>query len=143
MKDMTNKKGETMPIHEGVKGEFELVDHCLIIKLGEDLDHHNAIYLRERADKIIMNRNVRNIIFDFSEIDFMDSSGIGAIIGRYKKVDSIGGRVFVTGVSKNIDRILKISGLYKIINKYDRVQDALDAVDAVDNERNKKDKKNK
>ncbi len=129
MKDMRNKNRTIISIHEDVKGEFELIGNNLIIKLGEDLDHHNALHIRKHADKIIMNRNIKHIIFDFSGTDFMDSSGIGVIMGRYKKVIFIGGSVFVTGISKNIDRIFKLSGLYKIINKYGKVEEALNAID--------------
>ena len=100
----------------------------MIINLGEDLDHHNAIHIRGQADKIIMNRNIKDIIFDFSRTNFMDSSGIGVIMGRYKKVTYIGGNVFVTGISDNVDRIFKLSGLYKVLHKYDTIQDALDVV---------------
>lgn len=128
MKDMRNKKRTIISIHEDVKGEFELVGQILIIKLTEDLDHHNALHIREHADKLIMNRNIKHIIFDFTGTDFMDSSGIGVIMGRYKKVIFIGGSVFVTGTSKNINRIFKLSGLYKIIEKYAKIEDALDAI---------------
>ncbi len=126
---MKKGKGEIISMHYSTKGEFEIIENCLIITLGEDLDHHNAVSIREQADKIIMSRNIKYIIFDFSETDFMDSSGIGAIMGRYKKVNSMGGSVFVTGISKNIDRILKLSGIYKIVDRYDTVREALDIID--------------
>lgn len=126
---MKKSKGEIISMRSGVKGEFEIIEDRLIITLGEDLDHHNAVPIREQADKLIMARNIHYVIFDFSGTKFMDSSGIGAIMGRYKKVNSIGGSVFVTGISKNIDRILKLSGLYKIVDKYDTVQSALDTIE--------------
>lgn len=125
MKDINNKKKLIIATSEEVKGEFEIIDQCLVIKLKEDLDHHNTLAIREQADKIITNRNIKDIIFDFSETNFMDSSGIGVIMGRYKKVIFIGGKVAVTGINSNVDRIFKLSGLYKIINKYDTTQEAL------------------
>lgn len=125
MRDINKEKKLIIPANEEVKGEFEIVDQCLIIKLKEDLDHHNALAIREQADKIITNRNIKDIIFDFSETDFMDSSGIGVIMGRYKKVIFIGGKVAVIGINSNVDRIFKLSGLYKIIDKYDTRQEAL------------------
>lgn len=127
---MKNKKHKIISMNEKLKGEFEIVDRSLIVKLGEDLDHHNAIGLREQADKIIMINNIINIIFDFSATNFMDSSGIGVIMGRYKEVNAAGGSVYVVGISNNVDRIFKLSGLYKILYKYDRVQDALDVIEA-------------
>ncbi len=137
MKDMKKSKPTIISIHEEVKGEFEILDHTLIIKLAEDLDHHNALFIREKADKIIMSRNIKYIIFDFLGTDFMDSSGIGIIMGRYKKIIFIGGSVYVTGISKNVDRIFKLSGLYKIVNKYDKVQDALDVINSKNRGKNK------
>lgn len=68
---------------------------------------------------------VKNIVFDFKDVSFMDSSGIGLIMGRYKKVMFIGGKAAVTNVGNAVDRIFKISGLYKIIEKYDTIQEAL------------------
>lgn len=104
---------------------FEVKDQCLVIWLDRDLDHHNALYLREKSDQIIERGHIKNIIFDFSHANFMDSSGIGVIMGRYKKVIYTGGRVAVTGVGAAVDRIFTISGLYKIIEKYDSVKEAL------------------
>ena len=109
---------------EGEAG-FEIKERCLIIRLNEELDHHNALKIRERADKLIDYNNIKHIIFDFSGAGFMDSAGIGIIMGRYKKVIFIGGKTAVTNVSSGIDRIFKLSGLYKIIEKYDTVDAAL------------------
>ena len=66
-----------------------------IVKLGEDLDHHNSLHIREQADKIIMNKNIKYIIFDFSGTDFMDSSGIGLLWGVTKS-DFYWRKCFVT-----------------------------------------------
>lgn len=112
-------------LREGVKADFEVMNQCLIIKLLEELDHHNAIPIREQSDKIISKQFIKDIIFDFSGTDFMDSSGIGVIMGRYKKVIFTGGKVAVTGVSKSVDRIFRLSGLYKIIHKFDTIDEAV------------------
>lgn len=106
--------------------DFEVRNQSLIIHMKEDLDHHNAIFIREQADKLIEQKNIKKVIFDFSKVSFMDSSGIGVIMGRYKKLLHVGGGTLaVIGVSERIDRILKLSGLYKIMNRYDNVQEAL------------------
>lgn len=128
MKDMEKRKNTIISIHEGVKGNFEIVARCLIVNLEEDLDHHNCINVRKETDKIITKKNIKHIIFNFSGTDFMDSSGVGVIMGRYKKIIFIGGSVYVTGIGSNIDRIFKLSGLYKIIQKCDTIQDALDLI---------------
>lgn len=105
---------------------YELCEQCLIIYITSDLDHHAVRSLRERADRMIQAGNARHIIFDFENVDFMDSSGIGLIMGRYKKVLFLGGKVAVTHVGKNVDRIFRISGLYQIMERYDTPAQAVD-----------------
>ncbi len=106
---------------------YEVYERCLVIYMNDDLDHHYAVRLREESDRLIDSKNIKNIIFDFNGVDFMDSSGIGVIMGRYKKVIFTGGKVAVTSVNGPVDRIFKVSGLYKIIDKYNTVKDALGA----------------
>jgi stage II sporulation protein AA (anti-sigma F factor antagonist) len=112
-------------LREGVKADFEVVNKCLIIKLMEELDHHNALTIREQSDKLISGKNIKDIVFDFTGSDFMDSSGIGVIMGRYKKIIFTGGKVAVTGVNQSVDRIFRLSGLYKIIHKFNTIEDAV------------------
>lgn len=107
---------------------FKVLNQCLVIYMKDELDHHQAVVLRESSDKIIDRENIKNIIFDFKDVDFMDSSGIGMIMGRYKKVIYIGGKVAVTSVNNSVDRIFRLSGLYKIIEKHNTVKDALEAL---------------
>lgn len=97
---------------------FELKDNVLIIHVDGELDHHNSIYIRKSADDIICMHNVKIVVFDFLKTGFMDSSGIGVIMGRYKKLKSIGGSIGVINVSKSIEKILLFSGLNKIIKYY-------------------------
>lgn len=104
---------------------FEVVNRCLVIRLNRELDHHSALSLREKSDKLIDKGNIKNIIFDFTESGFMDSSGIGVIMGRYKRVIFTGGKVAVTNVNETVDRIFRISGLYKIINRYESIKEAI------------------
>ncbi len=104
---------------------YEIYQRCLIIRLNDELDHHNAVKIREQSDKLIDRNHIKHIIFDFSGTDFMDSAGIGVIMGRYKKLVFLGGKIAVANVSSAIDRIMRLSGLYKIIEKYDTVETAL------------------
>lgn len=104
---------------------YDIYQRCLVIRLNEELDHHNAIRIREKADKMIERNHIKHIVFDFSGASFMDSAGIGVIMGRYKKVIFIGGKTAVANVNTTVDRIFKLSGLYKIIEKYDTVDAAL------------------
>lgn len=88
---------------------------CLILKMPKELDHHQAEVLKEEADGLLLKYPVRSLIFDFSDTQFMDSSGIGVIIGRCKNVRFSGGYVKAVHLNEQIQRIFKISGLMKII----------------------------
>ena len=96
---------------------YEVRGRNLLIYLPEELDHHNAKIITEQSDWYIISNKIQNIIFNFKRTKFMDSSGIGVIMGRYKLVKNRGGKVTVTNINNSIDRILTISGLYKIVEK--------------------------
>ncbi|MBE5938138.1 MAG: STAS domain-containing protein [Lachnospiraceae bacterium] len=104
---------------------MELIDRNLVIHVEDEIDHLAAEFIRREFENVYTKHNIKNVIFDMSDVKFMDSSGIGMIIGRYMKVRYIGGKVAVTGVSDSIDRILKMSGVYRVVSKFDTVDDAL------------------
>ena len=104
---------------------YEVHQNCLVVYVTDDLDHHAVLQLREYSDRLIEAGNIKHIIFDFTDVGFMDSSGIGLIMGRYKKVMFLGGRAAVTNVGDVVNRIFSLSGLYQIIERYDTIADAL------------------
>lgn len=89
----------------------------LTLHISEELDHHAAAQISKTVDVLIDKGNVKNLLFDFEGMTFMDSSGIGMVMGRYKKMQYCGGMVYVTGVGPGVDRIFSMSGMYKIIQK--------------------------
>lgn len=95
--------------------EFQVIDNCLMVRLPQEVDHHRAGYICENADRFIVREDVNNVVFDFEDTRFMDSSGIGIIMGRYKKIACFGGRVYAIHADRQIQRILNISGLNKIV----------------------------
>lgn len=95
--------------------EFQIIDNCLMVKLPEEVDHYRAAYICENADKYIIQENVQHVVFDFEDTRFMDSSGIGIIMGRYRKIACFGGRVYVIHVDRQIQRMLAMSGLNKVV----------------------------
>lgn len=107
--------------------DFTVYDECLVIHMHKELDHHSVKELRDKSDRMIQKQGIRNIIFDFQGVDFMDSSGIGMVMGRYKQVIFDGGKVAAVHVTPEVDRIFKISGLYQIIDKYTTTKEALQA----------------
>ena len=94
---------------------FEKEYGCLIVRMPEELDHHQAEILKEEADGLILKYPVRSLVFDFEDTRFMDSSGIGVVIGRCKNVRFSGGYVRAVNLNGQIRRIFKLSGLQKII----------------------------
>lgn len=96
---------------------YEVRGENLLIYLPEELDHHNAKTITEQSDWYIVSNKIKNITFNFNRTKFMDSSGIGVIMGRYKLIKSRGGEITVTNINQSIDRILTISGLYKLVKK--------------------------
>lgn len=101
---------------------FEVNGQTMVIRLMEDLDHHNAVYIREMADSFLEKYPIHRIIFDFSGVEFMDSSGIGVIMGRYKQMSYVNGEVCVCGIGKNVDRIFRMSGLYKLVKQLNKAE---------------------
>ncbi len=95
--------------------DFQVIDNCLMIRLPAEIDHYGAGYICENADRYLLLEEVRNVVFDFENTRFMDSSGIGIIMGRYRKIACFGGRVYAIHVGKQIERILNLSGLNKIV----------------------------
>ncbi len=95
--------------------DFQVIDHCLMVRLPEEVDHHSAGYISRNADRHLMREEVRNIVFDFEDTRFMDSSGIGVIMGRYRKISCFGGRVYAIHADSQIQRILKVSGMSRVV----------------------------
>lgn len=98
---------------------FQRENTCLIIHVPTELDHHNAEEIRKGTDRLMEKENIRTIIFDFTRTNFMDSSGIGVIMGRYKNLNFTGGKVTAVCVNPRIQRILQLSGIHKIIDIYE------------------------
>ena len=99
--------------------KYQVQENCLTIYLPGELDHHNAEEIKKEADHLIERNHIRYVIFDFRETSFCDSSGIGVIMGRYKKVYMLGGEVCVVHTNERMKKILTMSGITKIIQIYE------------------------
>lgn len=95
--------------------EYAIIENYLCIRMPEEVDHHGAAGIRESADKLLLDDQVKNIVFDFEDTTFMDSSGLGIIIGRYRKISCFGGKVYAINANERISRMLKASGMSSII----------------------------
>lgn len=99
--------------------KYQVEENCLTIFLPGELDHHNAEEIRKGSDKLNEENHIKCVIFDFQETNFMDSSGIGVIMGRYKLVYLLGGEVWAVHANERMKKILTMSGVTKIIQMYE------------------------
>ncbi|MBQ9277386.1 MAG: anti-sigma factor antagonist [Lachnospiraceae bacterium] len=105
--------------------KYEYSDGALIYYLPKELDHYAAEKIKSGSEKIFEENEVRYLIFDFDKTMFMDSSGIGLITGRYRRVHDKGGKVYIVNVKDSIDKILNMSGIYRIIEKKKTKEDII------------------
>lgn len=90
-------------------------DKVLLFEITEELDHHTSERIRKRADYEIQRFMPKKVIIDFKRVTFMDSAGIGLIIGRYKQANSFGGKLEMVNVNNKIRKVFEMSGILKII----------------------------
>ena len=87
---------------------------CMTVFLSGEIDHHTAADIRKVIDEETDKLLPQVLVLDFSAVTFMDSSGVGLILGRYKTVKSLGGKIFIFGANYDIERLLMMSGVSKI-----------------------------
>ena len=95
--------------------EYLNLEKTLIFKITEEIDHHTTERIRCKADYEIEKYIPKKVIFDFNNVSFMDSAGIGLLLGRYKNTVMLGGKVELINVNKSVTKILEMSGILKII----------------------------
>ena len=95
--------------------QFQIRQKVLTIRMPRELDHHSAQEIRQEADRLIAEKNINQIEFNFRNTEFMDSSGIGVIMGRYQNIRLLGGIVTATHVSDRIYKVLQLAGVTKVI----------------------------
>ena len=91
------------------------MDKLLIFEITEEIDHHTTEKIRRKMDNEIKRYMPKKVIFDFNQVTFMDSAGIGMLIGRYKTVKMFGGVAELANVKQSIEKIFEMSGVLKII----------------------------
>ncbi|SHH39342.1 anti-sigma F factor antagonist [Clostridium grantii] len=108
--------------------KFTNTKNTLVAHLSGELDHHSASEVRSKLDDMIERTNALNLVMDFSEVSFMDSSGIGVVIGRYKKLLSKKGKVSISNANGSVRRVFELSGMFKIIPVYNNSDEAIKSV---------------
>ena len=102
--------------------QFDDVSRVLTVAPQGELDHCMAERIRNTIDATVLKTDAKVVVFDLSEVGFMDSSGIGMMIGRYKFMKRRGGGVRVRGMRQPVERVFRMSGLGPIINNEERTE---------------------
>ncbi|MCI8617028.1 MAG: anti-sigma factor antagonist [Clostridia bacterium] len=98
-----------------MESKFYEEDKLLVFKIIDEIDDCNVQKIRRKADYEIERYMPKKVIFDFDSVTFMDSSGIGLIIGRYKFTNMLGGKLEVANLTQNVKKIFEMSGILKLI----------------------------
>ncbi len=86
----------------------------LTARFAGEMDHHTAAEVRRQLDLLLADATVKRMVFDFEKVSFMDSSGLGVILGRYRTLAARGGGIAIINASRSIDRILRMAGVYTL-----------------------------
>lgn len=104
---------------------YEARGQILVIHLPKELDHHNCRNLKYETDLLLSENYINKILFDFSNTEFMDSSGIGILLNRYKQMERSGGSIALYGAGFQIRRVLSIGGISSLVPHYETKEAAL------------------
>lgn len=94
---------------------YKVEGACLTYRMPAEVDHHSAKGMCQELDRLIESYGILELVLDFSQTEFMDSSGIGVVIGRSKTMRFREGCIAATGIGKRVDTIFRSAGLYKIL----------------------------
>lgn len=109
--------------------EFFMIGSTLLVSFGPELDHYQAGKIKGKIDRTVFGSRIKNIVLDFSNTEFMDSSGVGIVMGRYKLIRSVGGSVTIVQAKNQVDRVFELAGVYEYVKKADSVAGILDQLE--------------
>ena len=95
--------------------KFKRKNKTLIILIAGEIDHHSSKELRSKTESALEQMGGRNIIFGFQEVTFMDSAGIGMVLGRYRRLREAGGSVVIASCAKTVRGILHMAGIFSLM----------------------------
>lgn len=108
-----------------MQSSFLVTDDIFVVSVSGELDHHCAGKLREEIDEAMEAFKCRHLVMDMEKVTFMDSSGIGVVLGRYNKVAGKGGQLVLAGCSEYVEKILFMAGVFTVINKERTADEAI------------------
>jgi stage II sporulation protein AA (anti-sigma F factor antagonist) len=103
----------------------ELLGDTLVVRLSGELDHHTAELVRNRVEEELDRGYAQHLVMNFQNLGFMDSSGLGVMLGRYKRVTQAGGRMSLCSVNDQLMKLFELSGMMKILRIYPTESQAL------------------
>ncbi len=100
-----------------MKCEIEQIGSTLVVKLYGEIDQHCTEEIRGEIDRELDIKNITALIIDLGNVEFMDSSGLGLIMGRYRKIRERGGRIMLVRPTPRVDKVLELSGIKRLIDE--------------------------
>ena len=94
--------------------QIDIAGEILTARIIGDIDHHNAKQMRETIDDAVLAGQIRELVLDFREVSFMDSSGIGLVMGRYKLMQELGGALQVVNIASHLKKVMVLAGLDRL-----------------------------
>ncbi|WP_206425348.1 anti-sigma F factor antagonist [Staphylospora marina] len=101
--------------------------HVLVVRLVGELDHHASERVRQTIEQELAKGYTANLVLNLADLEFMDSSGLGVILGRYRKVSELGGKMALCSIRPSVGRLMEMYGLYKILPVFEDEHSAISA----------------
>ena len=109
----------------GVELDLKQVRNTLFVRITGEIDMMVAEKLRKAIDHRLETNRISNLVINLEKVTFIDSSGLGVIIGRYKKMTNLHGKMFIVGARPSVSKILMFSGINKLVSMYNNEQDII------------------
>ena len=98
-----------------MEDSFQVIENYLMVRMPEEIDHHKSVYISKKADDYIMQSGVGNVVFDFEDTKFMDSSGIAVALRGWQRMREVGGSVLLRHVAKQPRKVFEASGVGRMM----------------------------
>lgn len=105
--------------------DVELKENTLLVRPSGELDLGVADYLRNTLEETLDRGQARNLVVNLAKVSFIDSSGLGVLLGRYKRLSKSGGKVFIVSPQPHVRKVLELSGIFRIMNECPSEKEAL------------------
>ena len=105
--------------------ELKQVRNTLLVRIRGEMDMVVAEKLRKEIDRKLDTKKVSNLVINLEEVTFIDSSGLGVIIGRFKKISGLNGKMYLVGARPQVHKILMFSGINRLVSMYNNEQDII------------------